>query len=158
MAFSAQGKVLCPSLVTSDVDVIRLRVALATCQKYTYIINVSSVPSPKVTTNWPFDCVQLYSRTKHARCTRSGGSAGIWRQSSVLWIKVRPGAFAVMSGQPRFVSPFHRPHCLAAAVPAGKATFTHPGKAILAGKKLLYKDGTLKLVYNFHNSLCLHTG
>lgn len=44
---------------------------------------------------------------------------------------------AVMSGQPGFVSPFHRPQCLAAAAPAGKATFTHPGKAILAGKKSL---------------------
>ncbi|XP_049909843.1 tricarboxylate transport protein B, mitochondrial isoform X1 [Epinephelus moara] len=38
-----------------------------------------------------------------------------------------------MSGQPRFVSPFHRPQCLAAAAPAGGAKFTHPGKAILAG-------------------------
>lgn len=41
-----------------------------------------------------------------------------------------------MSGQPRFVSPFHRPRCLAAAAPAGKAKLTHPGKAILAGKKV----------------------
>lgn len=40
-----------------------------------------------------------------------------------------------MSGQPRFVSPFHRPQCLAAAAPAGKAKLTHPGKAILAGKE-----------------------
>lgn len=32
-----------------------------------------------------------------------------------------------------FGSPFHRPHCLAAAAPAGKAKLTHPGKAILAG-------------------------
>lgn len=32
-----------------------------------------------------------------------------------------------------FVNPFHRPHCLAAAAPAGKAKLTHPGKAILAG-------------------------
>ncbi|KAJ8338785.1 hypothetical protein SKAU_G00355710 [Synaphobranchus kaupii] len=38
-----------------------------------------------------------------------------------------------MSGSPIFVSPFHRPHCLAAAAPAGKAKLTHPGKAILAG-------------------------
>ncbi|MBN3298898.1 TXTP protein, partial [Amia calva] len=38
-----------------------------------------------------------------------------------------------MSGNPVFVSPFHRPHCLAAAAPAGKAKLTHPGKAILAG-------------------------
>ncbi|XP_032395078.1 tricarboxylate transport protein B, mitochondrial [Etheostoma spectabile] len=39
-----------------------------------------------------------------------------------------------MSGQPRFVSPFFRPQCLAAAAPAaGKAKLTHPGKAILAG-------------------------
>ncbi|XP_031157088.1 tricarboxylate transport protein B, mitochondrial [Sander lucioperca] len=39
-----------------------------------------------------------------------------------------------MSGQPRFVSPFYRPQCLAAAAPAaGKAKLTHPGKAILAG-------------------------
>ncbi|CAB1318263.1 unnamed protein product [Coregonus sp. 'balchen'] len=39
-----------------------------------------------------------------------------------------------MSGNPTFVSPFHRPHCLAAAAPApaGKAKLTHPGKAILA--------------------------
>ena len=44
-----------------------------------------------------------------------------------------------MSGQPRFVSPFHRPQCLAAAAPAGNAKFTHPGKAILAGKKSLYR-------------------
>ena len=44
---------------------------------------------------------------------------------------------AVMSGQPRFVSPFHRPRCLAAAAaPAGKAKLTHPGKAILAGKEV----------------------
>lgn len=42
---------------------------------------------------------------------------------------------AVMSGQ-TFVSPFHRPQCLAAAAPAGKAKLTHPGKAILAGKKV----------------------
>lgn len=40
---------------------------------------------------------------------------------------------AVMSGQNTFVSPFHRPQCLAAAAPAGKAKLTHPGKAILAG-------------------------
>ncbi|XP_072289696.1 tricarboxylate transport protein B, mitochondrial [Eucyclogobius newberryi] len=32
-----------------------------------------------------------------------------------------------------FTSPFHRPRCLAAAAPAGKAKLTHPGKAILAG-------------------------
>lgn len=43
-----------------------------------------------------------------------------------------------MSGQPRFVNPFHsRTHSLAAAAaaaaPAGKAKLTHPGKAILAG-------------------------
>lgn len=38
-----------------------------------------------------------------------------------------------MSGNPKFVSPFHRPHCLSAAAPAGKAKLTHPGKAILAG-------------------------
>ncbi|CAB1322089.1 unnamed protein product, partial [Coregonus sp. 'balchen'] len=31
------------------------------------------------------------------------------------------------------VSPFHRPRCLAAAAPGGKAKLTHPGKAILAG-------------------------
>lgn len=41
-----------------------------------------------------------------------------------------------MSGQPRFVNPFYRPQCLAAAAPAGKAKLTHPGKAILAGKKV----------------------
>lgn len=41
-----------------------------------------------------------------------------------------------MSGQPRFVSPFYRPQCLAAAAPAGKAKLTHPGKAILAGRKV----------------------
>lgn len=41
-----------------------------------------------------------------------------------------------MFGQPGFVSPFHRPRCLAAAAPAtGKAKLTHPGKAILAGKE-----------------------
>lgn len=49
--------------------------------------------------------------------------------------KVEAGVIALMSGQPGFVSPFHRPPCLAAAAPAGKAKFTHPGKAILAGKK-----------------------
>ncbi|KAI4816278.1 hypothetical protein KUCAC02_008610 [Chaenocephalus aceratus] len=38
-----------------------------------------------------------------------------------------------MSVQPRFVSPFYRPRCLAAAAPAGKAKLTHPGKAIMAG-------------------------
>ncbi|MBN3278230.1 TXTP protein, partial [Polyodon spathula] len=38
-----------------------------------------------------------------------------------------------MSGPQRFASPFHRPHCLAAAAPAGKTKLTHPGKAILAG-------------------------
>ncbi|KAJ8380331.1 hypothetical protein SKAU_G00011090 [Synaphobranchus kaupii] len=38
-----------------------------------------------------------------------------------------------MSGNPTFVNPFHRPHCLAAAAPGGKAKLTHPGKAILAG-------------------------
>uniref|UniRef100_A0AAR2LPY6 Uncharacterized protein n=1 Tax=Pygocentrus nattereri TaxID=42514 RepID=A0AAR2LPY6_PYGNA len=38
-----------------------------------------------------------------------------------------------MSGEAKFVSPFHRPHCLSAAAPAGKAKLTHPGKAILAG-------------------------
>lgn len=38
-----------------------------------------------------------------------------------------------MSSQPGFVNPFHRPRCLAAAAPAGKAKLTHPGKAILAG-------------------------
>lgn len=39
-----------------------------------------------------------------------------------------------MSGEAKFVNPFHRPHCLSAAAPAGKAKLTHPGKAILAGK------------------------
>ncbi|KTF73467.1 hypothetical protein cypCar_00042668 [Cyprinus carpio] len=38
-----------------------------------------------------------------------------------------------MSVNPKFVSPFHRPHCLSAAAPAGQAKLTHPGKAILAG-------------------------
>ncbi|XP_034048235.1 tricarboxylate transport protein B, mitochondrial [Thalassophryne amazonica] len=38
-----------------------------------------------------------------------------------------------MSGRNRCVNPFHRPECLAAAAPAGKAKLTHPGKAILAG-------------------------
>ncbi|KAL0965737.1 hypothetical protein UPYG_G00285070 [Umbra pygmaea] len=38
-----------------------------------------------------------------------------------------------MSSKHTFVNPFHRPHCLAAAAPAGKAKLTHPGKAILAG-------------------------
>ncbi|KAG5281382.1 hypothetical protein AALO_G00071500 [Alosa alosa] len=38
-----------------------------------------------------------------------------------------------MSENVRFVSPFRRPHALAAAAPAGKAKLTHPGKAILAG-------------------------
>lgn len=37
-------------------------------------------------------------------------------------------------GRGAFVSPFHRPRCLAAAAPEGKAKLTHPGKAILAGK------------------------
>lgn len=41
-----------------------------------------------------------------------------------------------MSVNPKFVSPFHRPHCLSAAAPAGQAKLTHPGKAILAGKCL----------------------
>ena len=40
-----------------------------------------------------------------------------------------------MQGKGTFISPFHRPRCLAAAAaPAGKAKLTHPGKAILAGK------------------------
>ncbi|XP_033902537.2 tricarboxylate transport protein B, mitochondrial [Acipenser ruthenus] len=38
-----------------------------------------------------------------------------------------------MSGPQTCASPFHRPHCLAAAAPAGKTKLTHPGKAILAG-------------------------
>ncbi|KAG7252496.1 hypothetical protein CRUP_009359 [Coryphaenoides rupestris] len=38
-----------------------------------------------------------------------------------------------MSGGPAFVNPFHRPQCLAAAAPSGKAKLTHPGKAIMAG-------------------------
>ncbi|TRY53995.1 hypothetical protein DNTS_015550 [Danionella cerebrum] len=38
-----------------------------------------------------------------------------------------------MSVNPKFVSPFHRPHFLSAAAPAGQAKLTHPGKAILAG-------------------------
>nr|XP_023688047.1 tricarboxylate transport protein, mitochondrial [Paramormyrops kingsleyae] len=38
-----------------------------------------------------------------------------------------------MSGNPVFVSRFHRPQCLAAAAPGEKAKLTHPGKAILAG-------------------------
>ncbi|XP_071776034.1 tricarboxylate transport protein B, mitochondrial [Centroberyx gerrardi] len=38
-----------------------------------------------------------------------------------------------MQGRATFVSPFHRPRCLAAAAPGGKAKLTHPGKAILAG-------------------------
>ncbi|KAF7644973.1 hypothetical protein LDENG_00212700 [Lucifuga dentata] len=38
-----------------------------------------------------------------------------------------------MAGHPTFVSPFHRPQCLAAAAPSGKTKLTHPGKAILAG-------------------------
>ncbi|KAI1901127.1 hypothetical protein AGOR_G00057000 [Albula goreensis] len=39
-----------------------------------------------------------------------------------------------MPGNPTFLNPFiSRPHCLAAAAPAGKAKLTHPGKAILAG-------------------------
>lgn len=39
-----------------------------------------------------------------------------------------------MQGKGTFISPFHRPRCLAAAAPAGKAKLTHPGKAILAGR------------------------
>ncbi|XP_056137842.1 tricarboxylate transport protein B, mitochondrial [Lampris incognitus] len=39
-----------------------------------------------------------------------------------------------MHGTDTFVSPFHRPRCLAAATAAGgKTKLTHPGKAILAG-------------------------
>ncbi|XP_010874785.1 tricarboxylate transport protein B, mitochondrial [Esox lucius] len=38
-----------------------------------------------------------------------------------------------MEGNTKFISPFHRPRCLAAAAPGGKAKLTHPGKAILAG-------------------------
>ncbi|KAL4609633.1 tricarboxylate transport protein, mitochondrial [Arapaima gigas] len=38
-----------------------------------------------------------------------------------------------MCGKQTFVSPFHRPRCLAAAAPTGKTKLTHPGKAILAG-------------------------
>lgn len=41
-----------------------------------------------------------------------------------------------MQGKGTFISPFHRPRCLAAAAPAGKAKLTHPGKAILAGKRI----------------------
>lgn len=47
-----------------------------------------------------------------------------------------------MSGQPRFVNPFYRPQCLAAAAPAGKAKLTHPGKAILAGKEVCVRVGS----------------
>lgn len=61
-----------------------------------------------------------------------------------------------MSAQPRFVSPFYRPRCLAAAAPAGKAKLTHPGKAILAGKKVcvqrgasLRNEAALELVFKF---------
>ena len=39
-----------------------------------------------------------------------------------------------------FISPFPRPRCLAAAAPAGKAKLTHPGKAILAGKFIIFCD------------------
>lgn len=39
-----------------------------------------------------------------------------------------------MEGNRKLISPFHRPRCLAAAAPGGKAKLTHPGKAILAGK------------------------
>uniref|UniRef100_A0A8C6WGV3 Si:dkey-178e17.1 n=1 Tax=Neogobius melanostomus TaxID=47308 RepID=A0A8C6WGV3_9GOBI len=39
----------------------------------------------------------------------------------------------MQEGRRGFGSPFHRPRCLAAAAPAGKAKLTHPGKAILAG-------------------------
>ncbi|XP_055743227.1 tricarboxylate transport protein B, mitochondrial-like [Salvelinus fontinalis] len=38
-----------------------------------------------------------------------------------------------MEGNSKFTSLFHRPRCLAAAAPGGKAKLTHPGKAILAG-------------------------
>uniref|UniRef100_A0A8C8JCK5 Uncharacterized protein n=2 Tax=Oncorhynchus TaxID=8016 RepID=A0A8C8JCK5_ONCTS len=38
-----------------------------------------------------------------------------------------------MEGNRKLISPFHRPRCLAAAAPGGKAKLTHPGKAILAG-------------------------
>ncbi|KAM6965024.1 tricarboxylate transport protein B, mitochondrial [Aplochiton taeniatus] len=38
-----------------------------------------------------------------------------------------------MQGNTKLISPFHKPRCLAAAAPGGKAKLTHPGKAILAG-------------------------
>ncbi|XP_035463381.1 tricarboxylate transport protein B, mitochondrial [Scophthalmus maximus] len=38
-----------------------------------------------------------------------------------------------MSARPGFASPFHRPRCLAAAAPSGRAKPTHPGKAVVAG-------------------------
>lgn len=73
-----------------------------------------------------------------------------------------------MSAQPRFVSPFYRPQCLAAAAPAGKAKLTHPGKAILAGKKVgvrpagsdallratLRGEAALRLVFKFYTLTC----
>uniref|UniRef100_A0A672SI10 Tricarboxylate transport protein, mitochondrial n=1 Tax=Sinocyclocheilus grahami TaxID=75366 RepID=A0A672SI10_SINGR len=49
-----------------------------------------------------------------------------------------------MSVDQKFVSPFHRPHCLSAAAAAGQAKLTHPGKAILAGKCIF-----AELVYQY---------
>lgn len=81
-------------------------------------------------------------RTKHQSALRPEGWLGL-----VCGNRARPtkekrknklaSAIANMPGEARFVNPFHRPQCLAAAAPAGKAKLTHPGKAILAGKEVL---------------------
>lgn len=41
-----------------------------------------------------------------------------------------------MQDKGTLISPFITPRCLAAAAPAGRAKLTHPGKAILAGKRV----------------------
>lgn len=74
--------------------------------------------------------------------TAGGFEGGLGLRHSSTKSKKKLGqSIAVMSGQPRFVNPFHRPQCLAAAAPAGKAKLTHPGKAILAGKKVCARRG-----------------
>ena len=131
--------VSCPALTEHWLDAISLwapRTELH-CEKYTDIIN----PWPALKVQWSMFASGLLHRARGLHEGTGGCWLGLKQRRTSVYIDTKTKqklgrGFAVMSGQPRFVSPFYRPRCLAAAAPAGKAKLTHPGKAILAGKKV----------------------
>lgn len=115
------------------------------CQKYTHTVTSRAAP-PKVQWSAPPACPlnACTATPAAAQSTRTAGGLegwlGLQQPSTTVLTEKKEKKFcrgiAVMSGQPSFVNPFPRPRCLAAAAAEGKAKLTHPGKAILAGKKV----------------------